>query len=127
MDAVVGPGVLARSTTQTSSNPILRFEGVTKSFQGQVVLRDLAMDMGDGEFLTLLGPSGCGKTTSLNLVAGLLQPDRGVIYLRGQPANTLPPRRRGLGLVFQSWALFPHLNVFENVAYGLKVRSVPKP
>jgi len=126
MDAVVGPGALGRSMTQTWSNTILRFEEVTKSFQGQVVLKDLSLDMGQGEFLTLLGPSGCGKTTSLNLVAGLLQPDRGVLYLRGHPANTLAPRRRGLGLVFQSWALFPHLNVFDNVAYGLKVRSVPK-
>ena len=126
MDAVVGPGALRRSMTQTWSNTILRFEEVSKSFQGQVVLKDLSLDMGQGEFLTLLGPSGCGKTTSLNLVAGLLQPDRGVLYLRGHPANTLAPRRRGLGLVFQSWALFPHLNVFDNVAYGLKVRSVPK-
>jgi ABC-type Fe3+/spermidine/putrescine transport system ATPase subunit len=77
-----------------------------------------------GEFLTLLGPSGCGKTTSLNLVAGLIQPDRGTVYLRGDAANTLPPRKRGLGLVFQSWALFPHLNAFDNIAYGLKIRSV---
>src|SRR5215207_1051580 len=126
MDAVVGRSISGRPMTQTWSDTILRFEGVMKSFQGQVVLRDLSLDMGQSEFLTLLGPSGCGKTTSLNLVAGLLQPDRGVVYLRGQPANTVPPRRRGLGLVFQSWALFPHLNVFENVAYGLKVRSVPK-
>src|SRR5215207_5972772 len=127
MDAVVGRSISGRPMTQTWSDTILRFEGVMKSFQGQVVLRDLSLDMGQSEFLTLLGPSGCGKTTSLNLGAGLLQPDRGVVYLRGQPANTVPPRRRGLGLVFQSWALFPHLNVFDNVAYGLKVRSIPKP
>jgi ABC-type Fe3+/spermidine/putrescine transport system ATPase subunit len=104
---------------------ILRFEHVSKTFQGQVVLNDLSLEMRQGEFLTLLGPSGCGKTTSLNLVAGLIQPDSGTVFLRGEAANALPPRRRGLGLVFQSWALFPHLNTFDNIAYGLKIRSVP--
>jgi ABC-type Fe3+/spermidine/putrescine transport system ATPase subunit len=108
-----------------ASNQILRFENVSKAFQGQIVLNDLALDMRQGEFLTLLGPSGCGKTTSLNLVAGLLQPDAGTIFLRGLPANALPPRRRGVGLVFQSWALFPHMNVFDNISYGLKIRSMP--
>jgi ABC-type Fe3+/spermidine/putrescine transport system ATPase subunit len=107
-----------------NSAPILRFEKVTKTFQGQVVLDNLSLEMKKGEFLTLLGPSGCGKTTSLNLVAGLLKPDRGIVYLRGQNANEIPSRKRDLGLVFQSWALFPHLNVFENVSYGLKIRSV---
>lgn len=109
---------------RTESASVLRFESVSKTFQGQLVLDKLSLEMKQGEFLTLLGPSGCGKTTSLNLVAGLIKPDQGTIFLRGQPANTLPPQRRGLGLVFQSWALFPHLNVFENIAYGLKVRSV---
>jgi putative spermidine/putrescine transport system ATP-binding protein len=107
-----------------SSSAILRFENVTKTFQGQVVLNNLSLEMKKGEFLTLLGPSGCGKTTSLNLVAGLLQPDQGVVFLRGKNANEIPPRKRDLGLVFQSWALFPHLNVFENVSYGLKIRSI---
>ncbi|HMK81044.1 MAG TPA: ABC transporter ATP-binding protein [Xanthobacteraceae bacterium] len=106
------------------SDPILRFENVTKAFQGQVVLDNLSLEMPQGEFLTLLGPSGCGKTTSLNLVAGLIEPDSGTVFLRGKAANLLPPRRRGLGLVFQSWALFPHLNVFDNIAYGLKVRAL---
>jgi ABC-type Fe3+/spermidine/putrescine transport system ATPase subunit len=109
------------------SEPILEFKSVSKTFQGQVVLDDLSMEMRQGEFLTLLGPSGCGKTTSLNLVAGLIQPDRGLILLRGEDAATLPPRRRGLGLVFQSWALFPHLDVFNNIAYGLRTRSVGPP
>jgi ABC-type Fe3+/spermidine/putrescine transport system ATPase subunit len=110
---------------RTAASSILRFENVSKVFQGQVVLNELSLEMRQGEFLTLLGPSGCGKTTSLNLVAGLIQPDRGTVYLRGEAANTLPPRKRGLGLVFQSWALFPHLNAFDNIAYGLKIRSVP--
>src|SRR6185369_2544543 len=81
------------------------------------------MEMRRGEFLTLLGPSGCGKTTTLNLVAGLLQPDSGIIYLRGVLANSLLPQHRRLGMVFQSWALFPHMNVFDNIAYGLRRRS----
>jgi ABC-type Fe3+/spermidine/putrescine transport system ATPase subunit len=111
-------------TVRAAPDPILRFENVSKTFQGQVILDNLSLDMQQGEFLTLLGPSGCGKTTSLNLVAGLIQPDHGIVYLRGKPANALPPRRRGLGLVFQSWALFPHLCVFDNIAYGLRVRFV---
>jgi ABC-type Fe3+/spermidine/putrescine transport system ATPase subunit len=112
---------------EVGPNAILRFETVSKIFQGQVVLDSLSLDMRQGEFLTLLGPSGCGKTTSLNLVAGLIQPDGGTVYLRGKAANDLAPRKRGLGLVFQSWALFPHLNAFDNVAYGLKIRGVPQP
>jgi ABC-type Fe3+/spermidine/putrescine transport system ATPase subunit len=108
---------------RAGAESILRFENVSKVFQGQVVLNSLSLEMRQGEFLTLLGPSGCGKTTSLNLVAGLLQPDSGTVFLRGQAANALPPRKRGLGLVFQSWALFPHLNAFDNIAYGLKVRG----
>ena len=110
---------------RAAADPILRFENVSKAFQGQTVIGNLSLEMRRGEFLTLLGPSGCGKTTSLNLVAGLIQPDAGTVFLRGEAANALPPRRRGLGLVFQSWALFPHLNVFDNIAYGLKVRSLP--
>jgi len=108
----------------STAAPILRFDRVSKSYHGHLVLRELDLTMQRGEFLTLLGPSGCGKTTSLNLVAGLIQPDAGTIFLRGQPANTVPPRRRGLGLVFQSWALFPHMTVFENIAYGLRVRRL---
>jgi ABC-type Fe3+/spermidine/putrescine transport system ATPase subunit len=107
------------------ADSILHFQNVSKRFQGQLILDDLNLEMRNGEFLTLLGPSGCGKTTSLNLVAGLIQPDEGTIFLRGNSVNDVPPRRRGLGLVFQSWALFPHLSVFDNVAYGLRIRSVP--
>src|SRR5262249_28033714 len=110
---------------RAASDPILRFESVSKTFNGQVVLDNLSLAMHQGEFLTLLGPSGCGQTTSLNLVAGLLDPDQGTILLRGQATTLLPPRRRGLGLVFQSWALFPHLTVFDNIAYGLKIRALP--
>jgi putative spermidine/putrescine transport system ATP-binding protein len=109
-----------------TSGPILRLSGVAKSFQGQRVLHALDLEIAEGEFLTLLGPSGCGKTTTLNIVAGFVRPDEGELYLRGQPARDLPPQKRRLGMVFQSWALFPHMTVFENIAYGLAMRKVAK-
>jgi ABC-type Fe3+/spermidine/putrescine transport system ATPase subunit len=117
-------GACAVTASDPVAAPIVRFAGVSKSYNGQTVLRDLDLSMRQGEFLTLLGPSGCGKTTSLSLVAGLVKPDTGTIFLRGAAVNAVPPRRRGLGLVFQSYALFPHMTVFENVAYGLRVRAV---
>jgi spermidine/putrescine transport system ATP-binding protein len=107
-------------------DPILRFESVTKSFQGQCVLESLNLEVRSGEFLTLLGPSGCGKTTCLNLTAGFLKPDSGTITLRGQVVNDLPPRKRNLSMVFQTWALFPHMTAYDNVAFGLVVRKRPK-
>ena len=105
---------------------ILRLSKVAKNFQGQRVLHALDLEITEGEFLTLLGPSGCGKTTTLNIVAGFLRPDEGELYLRGQPAGNLPPQKRRLGMVFQSWALFPHMTVFENIAYGLSMQKVAK-
>jgi spermidine/putrescine ABC transporter ATP-binding subunit len=104
-------------------DPILRFDGVSKSFQGQPVLEDFNLELQAGEFLTLLGPSGCGKTTCLNLIAGFLRPDAGSISLRGQVVNDVPPRKRNLSMVFQTWALFPHMTAFENVAFGLMMRG----
>jgi len=106
------------------AEPILRLEGLTKSFQGQKVLHGVDLAIAPGEFVTLLGPSGCGKTTTLNLVAGLLAADAGTIRLRGEVVNDRPPQRRRLGMVFQSYALFPHMTVTENVAYGLEVRRM---
>ena len=90
------------------------------------MLHGIDLSMRRGEFLTLLGPSGCGKTTTLNLIAGLLRPDGRQILLRGVVANDVSPRRRDIGIVFQSWALFPHMTVFENVAYGLRVRRISR-
>ena len=105
---------------------MLRFENVTKSYQGQRVLENLNIEVRSGEFLTLLGPSGCGKTTCLNLTAGFIKPDSGSISLRGRVVNDLPPRKRNLSMVFQTWALFPHMTAFDNVAFGLVVRKHPK-
>ncbi len=89
-------------------------------------VHDVSLDIQPGSFVTLLGPSGCGKTTTLRMVAGFESPDEGEIYLGGEPINALTPNKRDTAMVFQSYALFPHYNVFDNVAYGLKLRKVPK-
>lgn len=105
---------------------ILRLEKVSKAFGTQQVLEDFDLLVEEGEFVTLLGPSGCGKTTVLNLVAGFLRPDSGTIYLRGKPVNHVITRKRQLGMVFQTWALFPHMNAFDNVAFGLRMQRKPR-
>ncbi|MBR3493927.1 MAG: ABC transporter ATP-binding protein [Clostridia bacterium] len=90
-------------------------------------VHDVSLEMAPGSFITLLGPSGCGKTTTLRMIAGFESPDEGEIYLGGEPINALTPNKRDTAMVFQSYALFPHYNVFDNVAYGLRLRKVPKP
>ena len=89
-------------------------------------VHDVELDIKPGSFVTLLGPSGCGKTTTLRMIAGFESPDEGEIYLGGEPINALTPNKRDTAMVFQSYALFPHYNVFDNVAYGLKLRKMPK-
>ena len=105
---------------------IIELKNVTKSFDGQVVLDNISLDIYDNEFLTLLGPSGCGKTTTLRLIAGFLSPDRGDIIFLGEDIKDVPPHKRNVNTVFQRYALFPHLNVFENVAFPLREKRVPK-
>ena len=97
---------------------------VSMHYGATPVLHDVALDVYKGEFLSLLGPSGCGKTTTLNLIAGFLTPTRGTVSLGGRVVNDVPPYRRNTGMVFQSYALFPHMNVFHNVAFGLKIRRL---
>ncbi len=104
----------------------LAVRGVSKRFGATTVLADIDLAMPKGELLTLLGPSGCGKTTLLRLVAGLAEPDTGTIILGGRDITRTPPYRRNVGVVFQSYALFPHLDVAGNVAFGLKLRKRPK-
>ena len=89
-------------------------------------VQDTTLDIEAGTFVTLLGPSGCGKTTTLRMIAGFESPDEGEIYLGGEPINHLTPNKRDTAMVFQSYALLPHYNVFDNVAYGLKIRKLPK-
>ena len=102
----------------------LAFDGLAKSYGAVEVVRELSLTIAEGEFVSLLGPSGCGKTTILRMVAGLVAPSRGRILIGEEDVTALPPNRRGLGLVFQSYALFPHLTVFENVAFGLRQRNI---
>ena len=104
----------------------LRMEGVARQFGNAAALRDFTLDIKGGTFTTLLGPSGCGKTTALNCLAGLLDLSAGKIFLNGQPIHQIPAEKRGFGLVFQNYALFPHLNADRNVGYGLEIKRVPK-
>jgi putative spermidine/putrescine transport system ATP-binding protein len=104
----------------------LEIDRVAKRFRQMVVLDDIALAVGKGEFVSLLGPSGCGKTTLLRIVAGLLAADRGRVTLGGRDLGRLPPHRRNVGVVFQNYALFPHLTVSENVAFGLRAHRVSK-
>jgi spermidine/putrescine transport system ATP-binding protein len=104
----------------------VRLERVTKRFGEAVAVDDLSLDVDVGEFFSLLGPSGCGKTTTLRMIGGFEDPTLGTIYLRGRDVTDLPPYKRDVNTVFQSYALFPHLNVFENVAFGLKRKKVGK-
>jgi len=99
-------------------------ENITKNFGNQVVLNDLSLEVKKGEFHVILGPSGEGKSTLLSIIAGLIKPDKGKIWIDNELVNDLPPQKRHIGFVFQDFALFPHLTVFENVAYGLKVRRI---
>ena len=99
---------------------------VTKILGGNTVVSDLSLKIADGEALSLLGPSGCGKTTTLNMIAGFLDPDRGSISVDGSSLVGIPPYRRNMGMVFQNYALFPHLTVEANVAFGLQMRKVAR-
>ena len=102
----------------------VRFAGIAKSFGNVDALQATDLDVAPGEFLTLLGPSGSGKTTLLNICAGYVAPSAGRLEIGGRDVTDLPPRRRNMGMVFQNYALFPHMSVFENVAYGLRVRGL---
>ncbi|WP_432824588.1 ABC transporter ATP-binding protein [Dactylosporangium sp. CA-092794] len=104
----------------------LRLDGVTRRFAGHAALAGLSLDIRRGEFIALLGPSGCGKSTALNCLAGLLPLSAGSIWLDERRLDTLPPERRGFGMVFQNYALFPHLSVRSNIAFGLQMRRLPR-
>ena len=103
---------------------MLEIRDLHKRFDDADVLRGVSLTIETGEFVTLLGPSGCGKTTTLRIVAGLTAPDAGSVLLDGADITALPPEKRDVNTVFQSYALFPHMNVEKNIAYGLRLRGV---
>ena len=105
---------------------IVELKNITKSFDGQMVLDHINLDIYDNEFLTLLGPSGCGKTTTLRIIGGFESADEGDVIFMGERINDVPPHKRNVNTVFQRYALFPHLNVFENVAFSLREKKVAK-
>jgi len=104
----------------------VRLESVTKAYGPVVAVQELSLVIGAGEFFSLLGPSGCGKSTTLSMIGGFEEPTSGAIYLDGMDVSRQPPHRRDVNMVFQSYALFPHLNVFENVAFGLRRKRIPR-
>ena len=105
---------------------IIEFKNITKDFEGQVVLKGIDLDIYENEFVTLLGPSGCGKTTLLRILGGFLEPSGGQVIFDGQDIAKLPPYKRELNTVFQKYALFPHMNVYDNIAFGLKIKKMSK-
>lgn len=114
------------SPPTTREAPAVRIDNVSKSFSGTVALEPVWLKIHKGEFLTLLGPSGCGKTTLLNLIAGFLEADKGELFINDELVTQTPPHQREIGIVFQNYALFPHMSVAQNIAYGLRTRRVPK-
>lgn len=107
-------------------NTIIKLKNINVSFDGEQILKNLNLDIEDKEFLTLLGPSGCGKTTTLRIIAGFLKPDSGDVVFGGKTINGVPAHKRQVNTIFQRYALFTHLNVFENVAFGLRIRKRPE-
>ena len=108
------------------SNNIIELKGISVSFDGEKILDNLSLDIKDKEFITFLGPSGCGKTTTLRLIAGFLEPDEGDILFEGKKINGVPAYKRQVNTIFQRYALFPHLNVYENIAFGLRIKKLPE-
>jgi spermidine/putrescine transport system ATP-binding protein len=117
----------SRASGAESRGAGIELRGVTKRYGSNLALRELDLEIRDGEFFCLLGPSGCGKTTTLNLIGGFVAPSEGTIWLRGKRIDTLPPHKRPVNTVFQSYALFPHMSVRDNVAFGLKMDHVKRP
>ena len=107
-------------------NKLIELKGITKSYDGETVLDHIDLDIHDHEFVTLLGPSGCGKTTTLRIIGGFVMPDEGEVIFDGARINDLPPYKRHVNTVFQKYALFPHLNVYENIAFALRLAKLPE-
>ena len=111
---------------QTSKKTIVSLKDIFIKFDGEVILNHINLDINEKEFVTILGPSGCGKTTTLRIIGGFVEPDSGDVIFGGKRINGTPPNKRNVNTVFQKYSLFPHLNVFDNVAFGLKLKKMPK-
>ena len=126
---IIGDGAVGSSIAFTlmgaPEDTIISLQHITKEFDGVTVVNDFNLDIKKGEFVTILGPSGCGKTTTLRMIAGFEIPTSGQILLNGEDISMLPPYKRPVNTVFQHYALFPHLDVYDNVAFGLKLKKVP--
>ena len=109
------------------SKRLIDLQHITKSFDGQMILDDLNLYIRENEFLTLLGPSGCGKTTTLRIIGGFESPDQGTVIFDGKDITQLAPNQRQLNTVFQKYALFPHMSIAENIAFGLKIHKKSTP
>ncbi len=109
---------------QDNDGVLIRLENVSKSFDGEVILDHIDLEIKHNEFVTLLGPSGCGKTTTLRIIGGFMDSDEGNVYFEGKKINDVPPYQRNINTVFQRYALFPHLNVYENIAFGLRLKKM---
>ncbi len=107
-------------------NVLLRLQGISVKFDDDQILDNVSLDICDKQFVTLLGPSGCGKTTTLRIIAGFVSPDSGEVFFENTKLNDIPPHKRPVNTIFQKYALFPHLNVYENVAFGLRVNKTPE-
>ena len=108
-----------------NNNPvIIDLQNISVSFDEQTILNNINLQIHDGEFVTLLGPSGCGKTTTLRIIAGFQQPDKGNVIFEGKNIDGVPAYKRQVNTIFQRYALFPHLNVHDNIAFGLKVKKI---
>ena len=105
---------------------LIELKGITKSFDGECVLNSINLYIRDEEFITLLGPSGCGKTTMLRIIGGFETADAGELYFNGAEISDVPPHKRKVNTVFQKYALFPHLNVYENIAFPLRMKKLPE-
>lgn len=111
---------------QTAKNTIVSLKDIFVRFDGEIILNHISLDIHEKEFVTILGPSGCGKTTTLRIIGGFVEPESGDVIFDGKRINGTPPNKRNVNTVFQKYSLFPHLNVFDNVAFGLKLKKMPK-
>ena len=118
--------LLTTKENDAMSQPLIDLQHIFKSFDGELVLDDLDLSIEENSFVTLLGPSGCGKTTTLRILGGFTTPDKGQVFFEGKDITQVPPNKRPLNTVFQKYALFPHMNIAENIAFGLKIKNKPK-